>query len=195
MTTRKAIRAAAALAALLAVVPAALTKARPQIGPEVMDRAGRILEALARIETEKGHPSSAPRRMTFSEDEFNAYVAWRLKAENEPFVKSAKFKLLAENRFEGHIALELGAQAAGPLPQRQDLLFSGRFETREGRIRIDLDKLFLGTQPISPAFIDVIIGLVSRLQGVEPTSLRDWYDLPPGVLGLETRPGAVVIIY
>lgn len=192
---RRAIPPAAALAALLALVTAVPSEAARQAGPDVKDRATRILEALARIETEKGRPSSAPRKMTFREDEFNAYVAWRLEAENEPFVKSARFKLLAENRFEGHIVLELGGQASGPLPQRQDLLFSGRFETREGRIRIDLDKLFLGAQPISPAFIDVVIGLVSRLQGVEPTSLRDWYDLPPGVLGLETRPGTVVIIY
>ncbi len=44
-----------------------------------------------------------------------------------------------------------------------------------------MDKLYLGTQAISPAFVDVIIGVVSRLQGVEPTSLKDWYDLPPGV--------------
>jgi hypothetical protein len=58
-----------------------------------------------------------------------------------------------------------------------------------------LDKLFLGTQTLAPAFVDVIIGIVSRLQGVEPTSLEDWYDLPPGVLRLATRPGRVVVFY
>ncbi len=58
-----------------------------------------------------------------------------------------------------------------------------------------MDKLFLGTQPISPAFVDIIIGVVSRLQGVEPTTLGDWYDLPTGVLRLETQPGKVVIVY
>jgi len=58
-----------------------------------------------------------------------------------------------------------------------------------------MDSLFLGTQQLSPAFIDIVIAVVSRLQGVEPTSLKDWYDLPPGVLKLETRPGQVVVIY
>jgi hypothetical protein len=46
-----------------------------------------------------------------------------------------------------------------------------------------------------PAFVDIVIGVVSRLQGVEPTTLKDWYDLPSGVLRLETRPGRVVVIY
>ena len=81
------------------------------------------------------------------------------------------------------------------MPQKQDLLFAARVETKDGRIRIDMDTLYLGTQSISPAFVDVIIGVVSKLQGVEPTSLKDWYDLPPGVLRLESRPGRVVVIY
>ena len=58
-----------------------------------------------------------------------------------------------------------------------------------------MNKLFLGTQPIAPAVVDVIIGILSRLQGVEPKSLGDWYDLPPGVLRLESRPGLVVVYY
>ena len=94
------------------------------------------------------------------------------------------------------IAIDLGKpQASGLVPQKQDLLFAARVETKDGRIRIDMDTLYLGTQSISPAFVDVIIGVVSKLQGVEPTSLKDWYDLPPGVLRLESRPGRVVVIY
>jgi len=44
-------------------------------------------------------------------------------------------------------------------------------------------------------FVDVIIGVVAKLQGLEATSLKDWYDLPRGVLRLESRPGQVVVIY
>jgi hypothetical protein len=58
-----------------------------------------------------------------------------------------------------------------------------------------MDSLYLGAQALSPAFIDIVIGVVSRLQGLEPTSLRDWYDLPPGVQRLQSRPGQVVVIY
>ena len=201
-------RSLAAFAALvsLAVLAPALPAAGGQASPEVRAKAAGILAALERIEAERGRPAPArtlapepapgPRSLTFSEAEFNAYVACRLVDEKERYVRTAEFKLLADDHFEGRIMLDLGSKpAAGILPQRQDLLFAGRFESRDGMIRIHLDKLFLGTQPLAPAFVDIIIGFVSRLQGVEPTSLEDWYDLPPGVLRLGTRPGRVVVFY
>lgn len=167
-----------------------------ELSPEVRARAAKVLEALRMIESEQGRPSPGPRSVSFSEAEFNAWVAYRLHEEKEEFVKSAEFKLLADDRVEGKIVLDLGNRAAGGLlSPRQDMFFSARFETREGRIKIDMDSLFLGAQRLSPAVIDAIIAVVARLQGAEPTSLRDWYDLPPGVSRLETRPGRVVVIY
>jgi len=195
-----------ALFAICAVLAAPSASLRAEVPPEVKAKAAAIFDALARIESEAERPTPAvaapparrpepgSRSLTFSEAEFNAYAACRL--ENEAYVKSAVLKLLADNKVEGRIGIDLGKpQASGLLPQRQDLLFAARFETRDGKIRIDMDSLYLGTQAISPAFIDIVIGVVSRLQGVEPTSLKDWYDLPRGVLRLETRPGQVVIIY
>ncbi|MCX6567953.1 MAG: hypothetical protein NT147_02740 [Candidatus Aminicenantes bacterium] len=167
-----------------------------QVSPEVRAKAAGILDALKKIEAERRRPAATLRSLMFSEAEFNAYVVCRLDAENEPFVKAAEFKLLADDRVEGRITIDLGdRQTSGLLPRRQDLLFSAGVETRDGKIKISMDKLFLGTQPIAPAVVDVIIGILSRLQGVEPTSLEDWYDLPPGVLRLESRPGQVVVYY
>jgi hypothetical protein len=161
-------------------------------------KASGIVAALDEIEAGRRRPGPAAgsRSLTFTEDEFNAFIACRLADENEPFVKKAVFKLLAGNKYEGHIAIDLGKpQAAGLLPQRQDLLFAGTFESRDGQIKIDLDRVYIGTQAILPAFVDMIIEVASRLQGVRPTSLKDWYDLPPGVLRLETRKGHVVVFY
>lgn len=201
-------RTAARAAALL--LAAASAAAAAEVPPEVRAKAAPIFAALERIEAASRRPTptrvpatppspaEAPgsRSLTFTEAEFNAYVACRLADEKEAYVKSAEFKLLAGNRVEGRIAIDLGKpQAGGILPQKQDLLFAAAFEAKEGQIRITMDKVFLGTQPISPAFIDLVIGFVSRLQGVEPTTLEDWYDLPPGVLRLETGPGRVVVIY
>lgn len=186
------LAAFAALAALALAIPGA----RAEVRPEVRAKAAGILDALKRIETERGRPAPALRSLTFTEAEFNAYVVCRLDAENEPFVKAAEFKLLADDRIEGRITFDLGdRQTSGLFPKRQDLLFSAGIETRDGMIKINMDKLFLGTQAIAPAVVDVIIGILSRLQGVEPTSLEDWYDLPPGVRRLESRPGQVVVYY
>jgi len=195
-----------ALFAALAVLAAAAVPVLAEVPSEVRAKAAAIFAALDKIEADARRPApsrlvpapaaAAPgsRRLVFNEDELNAYAACRL--ESEPFVKTAVLKLLAGNKIEGRIGIDLGKpQASGLVPQKQDLLFAAGFETRDGQIRIDMTSLYLGTQALSPAFIDIVIGVVSRLQGVEPTSLKDWYDLPDGVLSLETRPGQVVVIY
>jgi hypothetical protein len=195
----------AALATALLVATCAGEAAQNTVPAEGPTTAAAIFAALEKIEAGSRRapasatdPAAAPgsRRLTFTEAELNAWIACRLADEKEPYVKSAVFKLLAGDKVEGRVAIDLGKpQASGVLPQKQDLLFAARFETKEGMIRITLDSLYLGTQPISPAFVDIVIGVVSRLQGVETTSLKDWYDLPPGVLKLETLPGRVVVIY
>lgn len=191
-----------------AVILAAAGGAAAGVPPEVRAKAAGIFAALGKIEAEAKRPAPgravpappAPqpgsRSLTFTEAELNAYAACRLEDDGEQYVKSAEFKLLAGDRIEGRLAIDLGKpQVSGLVPQKQDLLFAAHVETRAGKIRINMDSLYLGTQALSPAFIDIVIGVVSRLQGLEPTSLRDWYDLPPGVQRLESRPGQVVVIY
>lgn len=181
-----------ALAAVLVLAPLL----GGELSLEARARAEKVAAALRTIEAEQGRADAGRRSVTFTEAEFNAWIAYRLEEEKEPTVKSAELKLLTDDRVEGRIVLDLGkSQAGGLLAPRQDLFFSARFETRGGRIRIDMDSLFLGTQKMSPAVIDVVIAVVARLQGAEPTSLRDWYDLPPGVLKLGTKPGRLVVIH
>jgi len=198
------LRPVAGIAA--AAVMAAAAALMAEVPPEVRAKAAPLFDALAKIEIEAERPTRATavpaaprpepgsRSLTFSEAELNAYTACRL--EREPYVKSAVLKLLADNKVEGRIGIDLGKpQASGLVPQKQDLLFAARFETKDGKIRIDMDHLFLGAQEISPAFIDLVIGIVSSLEGVKATTLKDWYDLPRGVQRLETRAGQVVVIY
>jgi len=200
----RALRPVAGIAA--AAVMAAAAALMAEVPPEVRAKAAPLFDALAKIEIEAERPTRATavpaaprpepgsRSLTFSEAELNAYTACRL--EREPYVKSAVLKLLADNKVEGRIGIDLGKpQASGLVPQKQDLLFAARFETKDGKIRIDMDHLFLGAQEISPAFIDLVIGIVSSLEGVKSTTLSDWYDLPRGVQRLETRPGRVIVIY
>src|SRR5512135_2962360 len=141
--------------AVLAFLPAASAPALGQVAPEVRAKAAPIFDALARIESEAERPTAtriapqaspppAPgsRSLVFSEDELNAYAACRL--ETEPYVKSAVLKLLADDKIEGRITIDLGKpQASGLVPQKQDLLFAARIETRDGKIRIAMDSLYL----------------------------------------------------
>jgi hypothetical protein len=207
MTTRQHLMGPSVFAALAILVAAVVHAAPAQVPSEVRAKAAGIFAALDKIEADaarrRGGASATlladepgSRSLVFTEAELNAYAACLLEDRGEPFVKTVELKLLADDRIEGHISIDLGrARASGLLPQKQDLLFAARVESRDGMIRIDMDKLYLGTQAISPDFVDIVIGVVSRLQGVEPTSLKDWYELPPGVLRLESRPGRVVVIY
>lgn len=207
MINRKRLALPSVFAAAV-IFAAAAVGASAGVPPEVKAKAAVVFAALEKIEAEASRPmptrpltappapKSGSRSLTFSEAELNAYAACRVEAEGGPYIKAAEFKLLAGNRIEGRIAIDLGKpQASGVVAQKQDLLFAARVETEAGKIRINMDKLYLGTQAIAPAFVDVIIGVVSRLQGLEPTSLKDWYELPTGVQRLESRPGQVVVIY
>lgn len=205
MVNERLIRRSAALAALWAL---AAGFAAAQATPEARAKAAPVFAALDKIAAEARRPAPArpsqaqaaaapgSRRLTFSEAELNAYAACRVESEGGPYVKSLELKLLGGDRIEGRVRVDLGRpQASGLVPQKQDLLFAGRFESREGQIRLTMDKLYLGAQELSPSFIDVVIAAASRLQGVPAMSLEDWYDLPEGVLRLETRPGQVDVIY
>jgi hypothetical protein len=206
MTKRVPVLLFAAVALLAAASAQLAAPARAAVPPEVRAKAAGLFAALDKIGDEyirdrmakpgDGRPAPGSRRLVFSEAELNAYAACRLEDEREPYVKQIVIKLLADDRIEGRVAIDLGKpQASGLVAQKQDLLFAAKVESKDGRVRIDMDALYIGTQAISPAFVDVIIGVVSKLQGYEPTSLKDWYDLPRGVLRLESRPGQVVVIY
>ncbi len=198
MNARPRIPSLAVLAAC-AVLAAAGTGRAAEVPAEVRAKAAPVFAALDRIAEEaatRAAPSPGARRLTFSEAEFNAYAACRVDVEGRPYIQSAEFKLLGGDRIEGRIGLDFGkARASGLMARKQDLLFAARVETKDGLIRIAVDKLYIGTQAVSPDLVDSLIDFASRLQGVEATSLKDWYSLPDGVLRLESRPGEVVVIY
>jgi hypothetical protein len=168
-----------------------------QIKPEVRRRAETVIAALERIEAEQSLPSGSPgRSYDVSEAELNAFIAYQIETQNEPYVKYVEIRLLARNRIEGRLLLDLGGRGGLPfLPAKAELLFSAGVETAGGRIRITMDDLFLGTQRLQPSLIDTVIAVVSRLEGVEPTSLRDWYGLPYGIQRMETRPGRLTLVF
>lgn len=88
-----------------------------ELSPEVLAKAEKVLAALRTIESEQGRTSQGSRSVTFTEAEFNAWVAYRLEDEKEPYVKSAELKLSADDRVEGRIMLDLEkARPAGFFP-------------------------------------------------------------------------------
>jgi hypothetical protein len=191
MFTKK--RAAAALILVALSVPAL----GAEVPPETRDRALKVIAALERLEADVSLPKPrSPQSYTVTESDLNAWIAYRVATEMGKFVRSIELRLLDDNRAEGKIAIDLsGSPASVLLPSRADFFFSARGETKDGKIRITMDSLFLGTQRLSPAFIDTVISVVAGLQGQPATSLKDWYPLPYGIRRLQSRPGRLICYY
>jgi hypothetical protein len=176
---------------LSAVAPGA------QLAPEVRDRALKVIAALEKLEKEHGRPSSrSAASATVSESDLNAWIAYRIATEMEKFVRSCELRLQPGNKAQGKLVLDLsGTPASAILPARPELYFSAKAETKEGKIRITMEELFLGSQRLSPAFIDTVISIVAGLEGKPATSLSDWYPLPYGIQRLESQADRLVCYY
>jgi len=168
-----------------------------QLAPEVRGRALKVVEALEKLEAEQTRaPSRAGRSYVVSEADLNAWIAYRIATEMEKYVRSCELKLLDGDRAEGRLVIDLGGTPAAVLfPSRVDFFFAASAESRDGKIRITMERLFLGTQRLSPDFIDTVIGVVAGLEGKPATSLKDWYPLPYGIRRLQSGAGRLVCHY
>lgn len=156
----------------------------------------RVEELLAGIEKQASQSGRPRGEAVVSESDLNAFIARRLEQEQDKYVKGLELKLKPANKVEGRLVLDLGSiPALKGLAGLQEVLFNASFQTSDGKISIKMEKLMVGLQELSPLFLDVVIGLASKLEGYEPVRLSDWHDLPKGVRGLESRSGSLVVRY
>jgi len=184
-----------AYAATLLVLSASAPRA--ELPPETRVRALKVIAALEKLEEDAASGTSrSPQSYTVSESDLNAWIAYRVATEMSKSLRSIELRLLDGNRAEGKISIDLSGSAASLLlPPRAEFFFSAQGESKEGKIRLTMDRLYLGTQRLSPAFIDTVIAVLAGLEGEPATSLYDWYALPYGIQRLESRPGQLVCYY
>jgi len=184
-------------AMVLALFAAPLWASASDVPREVRDRAMKVDAALEKLEKEAARkPSGPPASAEVVEGDLNAWIAWRIAVEMGKYVKSIELRLLDKNCVEGKIALDLaGTPASFLVPAGADLYFAASGESRDGKIRIAMNSLYLGTQKLAPELIDTIISFVAGLQGQKAASLRDWYPLPYGIRRLESRRGRLICHY
>jgi hypothetical protein len=168
-----------------------------ELPPETRARALKVIADLEKLEDGQARSSSySPKSYAVSEIDLNAWISYRLATEMEKFVSSCEIRLQAGNRAEGKLVIDLsGTPASVLLPSRADLFFSASAESKDGKIKITMESLFLGAQRLSPGFIDTVIAVVAALEGEKATSLQDWYPLPYGIRRLESQPGRLICHY
>lgn len=162
------------------------------------EKAQKVLEMISLLEREmlSFEKPSHLRRLIVTEDEFNAYISYRLRVEQEELIKALKLKLLAKNKIEGKLVLVLPTEKVKPgLSSRMVFLFGGKLVIKKGKGRFDLKTLYLNNQPLNPEFLDFALSLAARISGEEYNSLTAWYKLPLGIKDIKLVEGKAEIYY
>jgi hypothetical protein len=191
------VRLASILIAVLAIVPAGSSCPPSELTPEARADAMKVLQTIERIRTESAAaPSARPRSAVVSEREMNAYIAYRIETGKEDILKDLRLKLFPGNRIEGLAVIDLrGRKLPAFIKPMMNITFAGVVETRPGKARVRFESLYLEQQQIQTALLDMVLSTVAELEGTEPVRLDDWYELPYGIVGLETRQGRLVATY
>ncbi len=177
--------------------PTLLQAAPPAAPTYSIAEAQKVLRAIAKVEAETQQPRSGPLRpITITESELNSYIAYRIETEKEEIMKELKLKIFSKNRIEGKIHIDLrGRDIPSYIRPEMDVFFAADVLTSGGAVKIDLQKIFLGDEPIPPLVIDMAIAVSAKLSGQEPTSINDWYELPFGIKDIKTAKGKAVFYY
>jgi hypothetical protein len=157
----------------------------------------KVLGLIAELQQEQLEPHQAKLRdVAVTENELNSYIAYRIEVEKSDIMKELRLKLFHKNKIEGKIYIDLrGQELSGLLRPEMNLYFGGVLETQEGMVRLDLESLYLEDQPIQPKILDMVIYFGSKIQGTEPFSLNDWFELPYGIKDVKTEKGRAVFYY
>jgi len=185
----------------LVLLAALALSVRPAPGGELQaaarKQALKVLKALDSIQAESlSSKSPALRRSDFSEEEFNAYVAYRIDEEKEDVLRDLKLKLFGGNRVEGMAIIDLRRQNLPSfIKPRMNFYFEGVLVIQDGKGRFDFRKLFLEGQEVPLIVLDMIIDIAARMGKSDAASIRAWADLPYGIKDLKTREGGISLFY
>lgn len=185
----------------LVLLAALALSVQPAPGGEIQaaarKQALKVLKALDSIQAESlSSKSPALRRSDFSEEEFNAYVAYRIDEEKEDVLRDLKLKVFGGNRVEGMAMIDLRRQNLPSFIKPQmNLYFEGVLVIQDGKGRFDFRKLFLEGQEVPLIVLDMIIDIAARMGKSDAASIRAWVDLPYGIKDLKTREGGISLFY
>lgn len=191
------LRIAAFIAGTMAALQAGPVAFRSELTPEARADALKVLQIIETIRTESGTtPPIRSRSVAISERELNAYIAYRIETEKQDILKDLRLKLFPGNKIEGLAVIDLrDRKLPAFIKPMMNITFAGVVESQPGKARIRFESLYLEQQRIQTALLDMVVATVAELDGTEPVRLDDWYELPYGIVGLETGQGRLVAAY
>lgn len=189
-----------ALVAAFFFVHGMMTGGMPPIGQDSpaysRSAAGKIQSALDRVGKAGPPPPSGLRSLDFSEDDLNAYIAFRIAAAKEDILRVLRIKIYESSRIEGWMELDFGRHRIPSwVKKRMSLYFDGGITVRDGRVRFDFKSLFVGKEPMPIMLLDMIIFIASELGKTDAKGVNDWHSLPDGIRDIRTSAGRFALYY
>ena len=162
------------------------------------EEAHRVFSLIEQIQVEQLQSSRTGnmKNVNVTESELNSYIAYRIEVERSDIMKELRLKFFDKNRVEGKIFIDLRGQDLPKILQPEmNLYFDGILEIEERKVRLVLKELFLEDQRIQPSVLDMIIYIGSKIQGEEPFSINDWWELPYGIKDVKSEKGKAIFYY
>lgn len=156
----------------------------------------KVKHILRTIEKQPPRSDNSDLTAEVTEIELNAYIAYRLTQEKNPYISSITVDLLDNNHVRGKIKfdaqrLNLGALLGTDL----NFDFKGIFQTRDGAAHLDLISLHLGGQSVKPQVLDFVMSTAALVYGTDSGSIADWYELPKGIKRIAVDKANAVLYY
>jgi len=157
----------------------------------------KILQLIEKLEKEALEPQPRPlKEIVLTEEELNAYVAYRLRTDRVEMLQDLQIKLLDNNLIEGKAVFDLsGENLPDFVPRTAVVFFSTVFRVEGGRIHFDFKKIFLGTQELSIDFVSEMIKQIAIAHQAPPEGLNRSYALPFGLKDIKSRKGLAIFYY
>ena len=161
-----------------------------------IEKAQKVLRTIDNVLAEQQEGRVLTQKAVITEDELNAYIAYRIDVEREEVMRELQLRLFEDNRLEGKIAIDLrGQNLPFSLKPKMSIFFSAALEIRDARVRVQMKEIFLEGQRIEPAILDLIIAIGARLSNERASSIGDWYYLPYGIKDIKTEQGMAVFYF
>ena len=164
--------------------------------PYSLEKAQKVLKIIDTVRSEQQEGRLRTNKAVVTEDELNAYIAYRIDVEREEVMKELQLKFYKNNRLEGKIGIDLrGQNLPFSLKPKMSIFFSADLEIRDASARIHMKEIFLEGQKIEPAILDFIIAIGASLSNETASRISDWYYLPYGIKDVRTEQGQAVFYF
>ncbi len=165
-------------------------------GDWVQEKAQRVDAFLARVAAP--HPPSVfLKKAAFSENELNSYLNLIYVKKYAPEVSFIELRLKDDNAVSGSLKLKLDKEKYAAVPaflRETEVRFGGVFESVHNRMRFVFSELSVNGAQIAPDALDELFGAAQAGARMK-RSLFDWFNLLPGLKGVQSSDKTIFFLY